>query len=124
MARRTFLTIALLLSMVTPALALPTPVDSRVEWNAYTGSATGFYLYWAVESPTRTYDDTRKVDLKKPASPSVTVITVMPTAEDRLCFKLTAYRRVTEQPEVESAFSNETCGNFGIIGPTGLVTKP
>ena len=114
----------LLFGIAVPAFALPTPTDTRVEWTAYTGNATGFYLYWAIEAPDRTYVDTRKVDISKPANSSVTVVTVMPTAEDRLCFKLTAYRRVPGQPEIESVFSTEACGFFGIIGPTGLIIKP
>ena len=118
--RRILILTAILLGLSTPALALPTPVDTKVGWDAYTGSATGFYLYWAVEAPGRTFVDARKIDINKPANPSLTVVTVMPTAEDRLCFKLTAYRRVTGVPEIESAFSNESCGNFGIVGPKNL----
>jgi hypothetical protein len=110
-----------LIGIPAAAVAAPTPVNRVVSWeytDAASAPAEGFYLYYAAETPTRTYDDTRRVTLATPAQRSAVVLDLTP-ATDRVCFKLTAYRGA-----IESAYSNEACGFFGIPSPLDVHTGP
>jgi len=112
-----FAIVVLLVGINSAAVAAPTPVDRMLTWE-YTDAVDGFYLYYAAETPTRTYDDTRRVTLATPAQRSAVVLDLTP-ATDRVCFKLTAYRGA-----IESAYSNEACGFFGIPSPLDVHTGP
>ncbi len=109
--KKLVLIIALVL-IAAPAFAEPTPPNRKLLWDAYTDpSGTGFYLYWAreAESP-RKYDNTRRIDLKKPAGNEIVVIDAKTDATASLCFQMTAYDAAGK----ESIFSGEVCGWFGL----------
>jgi hypothetical protein len=111
--------VACLIGITAAAVGAPTPVNRVVSWeytDAAGSPAEGFYLYYAAEIPTRTYDDTRRVKVPDPAQRSAVVLDLTP-ATGRLCFQLTAYRG-----EIESAYSNEACGFFGIPSPLNVRT--
>jgi hypothetical protein len=113
--------VVLLMGIISTAVAAPTPVNRVVSWeytDAAGSPAEGFYLYFAAETPTRTYDDTRRVKITDPTKRSAVVLDLTP-ATGRLCFELTAYRGV-----IESAYSNEACGFFGIPSPFNTTTGP
>ncbi len=123
---RLLLVSGLLTCLTSVADALPTPSDHEVSWATYAEpNYTGFYLYWATEAPLpRSYVDNRRVDLKKPTGTSVTVLTVLPSVSERVCFKMTAYR-VIGTTTMESEFSNEACGTFvNLLAPSGLAVGP
>jgi len=106
-----------LIGITAAAVAAPTPVSRVVSWeytDAAGSPAEGFYLYYAAETPTRTYDDTRRVKVADPAQRSAVVLDLTP-ATGRLCFQLTAY-----QGAIESSYSNEACGFFGIPSPQNV----
>jgi len=109
--------VVLLVGMASVVVAMPTPVNRVVAWeytDAAGSPAEGFYLYYAAETPTRTYDDTRRVKVADPAQRSAVVLDLTP-ATGRLCFQLTAY-----QGAIESSYSNEACGFFGIPSPLNV----
>jgi len=112
MKARLFLLALLALLVASPAFAEPTPPNRKLSWDAYTDpSGAGFFLYWAreAESP-RKYDNTRRIDLKKPAGNEIVVIDAKADATASLCFRMTAYDAAGH----ESVFSNEVCGWFGL----------
>jgi hypothetical protein len=88
-------------------------VNRKLTWTPYIDTnGVGFFLSWARESEPapRVYDNTRRIDLKKPAGSEIVVIDAKNDASASLCFRMTAY----DAAKRESQFSNESCGWFGL----------
>lgn len=108
--------------------ALPSSTDTKIVWDNYTDSRVqssgGFYVYWCdpnVSSCTDVdFTDEKKIDIGFPSvnqstqKHEVVVLSFLPNAFHELCFRMTAYLIKSDGVKVESTFSNQACGFFGI----------